>query len=69
MLDTNSEFDIILTAEDVQKIFRCGINKAHALMKLDDFPSFIINNRYYVERTNLMKWIQRQNKRKKIMLF
>lgn len=69
MVDMNNEYDIILSVKDLQGILKCGKNKAYALMKLEDFPSFIINNRYYVEKNNFLKWLSKQNKRKRILLF
>lgn len=64
--DTNiDEGKIILyTVEDIEDIFHLGRTKAYELMRSDGFPSFRINTKVYVERKNLINWIEmRKGKR------
>lgn len=52
------EGDELLTYKDLQATLHIGKNRAYELLKSACFPSIRINNRYYVTRENLSKWIQ-----------
>lgn len=57
-LDNN---DIVLyTVTDIQKMFNFGRTKAYELLAADGFPSFKINNRVYVEREQLLFWLNKR---------
>lgn len=49
----------IYTAKDIQRIFGCCNKQAYKIMKIKGFPSFSIDNRIYVEKTALQKWIEK----------
>lgn len=45
-----------LTVKEVSKILCIGLNQTYALMKSKGFPSYRINNKYFVTEENLCKW-------------
>ena len=47
----------LLTPKDLQYIFGIGKNRAYELMNSSGFPTLKINNRMYVSKTALNKWI------------
>ena len=59
-----TEYDIIVyKVEDIQHILSLGKTRTYELMRSDGFPSFKLNNRLYVTKSNFEKWlIQRTNK-------
>ena len=48
---------ILYTIDDIKQIFKIGRNKALALMSSSGFPSFKINRKLYVSKTELENWI------------
>ena len=56
--------DIVMyTVKDIQNLFRCGRDKAYALMQTGGFPSIKIGAQYLVEKTALEKWLKTQQGR------
>ena len=54
----NKKYEIVLlSVADVQKILGIGKTKAYSLFGQKDFPSFRIDNRYYVKKEKFEKWI------------
>ena len=51
----------ILTVEDVKKIFSIGRNNAYELMHREDFPSFKIGKKLFINQDALYKWIENQS--------
>ena len=49
---------VMFNVHDIMRIFKCGRDKAYAIMQTSGFPSFRIDNTYYVERGSLEKWIR-----------
>lgn len=49
---------VMFNVRDIMRIFKCGRDKAYAIMQTEGFPSFRIDGTYYVERDNLEKWIR-----------
>jgi len=49
--------------KDVQKLFRCGRDKAYSLMRAGGFPSVKIGGQYLVEKQALEKWLVKQQGR------
>lgn len=49
--------DRLLTPKDLQVIFSIGKNRAYELMNSSGFPTLKINNRMYVSKSALDKWI------------
>jgi len=49
--------DQLLTYKDLQAILHIGKNKAYELLKSSCFPTIKINNRMYVNRRALSKWL------------
>lgn len=61
MLTVSENDDIIIyTVNDIQRILSLGKTKAYELMRCDGFPSFKLNNRIYVTKSNLENWLDRQ---------
>ena len=60
ILTNKEEYDIVVyTVNDIQKILSLGKTRAYELMRSDGFPSFKLNNRLYVTKQNLEKWLDR----------
>lgn len=60
ILTNKEEYDIVVyTVNDIQKIMSLGKTRAYELMRSDGFPSFKLNNRLYVTKQNLEKWLDR----------
>lgn len=51
---------VLYTATDIQRLFNLGRTKAYELLAADGFPSFKINNRVYVEREQLLSWLNKR---------
>lgn len=49
---------VLYTVEDIEDIFKMGRTKAYELMASQGFPSFRLNNRLYVEKEKLSRWIE-----------
>lgn len=47
----------IYTAQDLIKILKIGKNAAYALMRSKSFPSYKLNEKYYVTETALNEWL------------
>lgn len=58
---------IIYTVPDLMRIFDIGRDKAYAMMRTDGFPSFQLNNKYFVEYDELKNWLI-ENKNRKIII-
>lgn len=59
-MTNKEEYDIVVyTVNDIQKIMSLGKTRAYELMRSDGFPSFKLNNRLYVTKQNLEKWLDR----------
>lgn len=54
----------LYTPKDIQRIFGMGKDHTYALIKSNGFPTIKINNRFYVEKEALLKWIYMQQGRK-----
>lgn len=50
----------VYTVADLQQIFSCSKSAAYRMLKLPGFPSFKMDRRYYVRRTDLERWIERR---------
>ena len=48
----------LYNTRDIMGIFQCGRDKAYAIMQMNGFPSFRLDNTYYVEKNELEKWIR-----------
>lgn len=48
----------LLTYSDLQRILNIGPDRAYQLLRSPSFPTIRINNRYYVRRGSLMKWLE-----------
>lgn len=48
----------LLTPEDFQTIFGCGIKQARDLFKVVGFPTTKIGRRYYVEENAFLQWLE-----------
>lgn len=60
ILTNKEEYDIVVyTVNDIQKIMSLGKTRAYELMRSDGFPSFKLNNRLYVTKQNLEKWLDK----------
>lgn len=56
----NNPLDVTLyTVKDIQEIFKCGRKKSYEIMHIASFPSFKIDEKLYVEKTELEKWISK----------
>lgn len=47
----------VYTVSDLTKILKIGKNTAYALMRSKGFPSYKINERYYVTESALNEWL------------
>ena len=47
----------LLTPKDLQYIFGIGKNRAYELMNSSGFPTLRVNNRMYVSKEALTKWV------------
>lgn len=50
---------IVYTVNDIRNILSLGKTKVYELMRSDGFPSFRLNNRFYVTKNNFEKWLDR----------
>ena len=55
------------TVKDVQSLFRCGRDKAYAIMKTKGFPSVRFGSQYLVEKSALEYWLTKQQGRQIII--
>lgn len=49
--------------KEAAKILGVGNNTIYNLLKEDDFPSFKINDKWYVSRKGLEDWVEKQTKK------
>ncbi|MDY4252990.1 MULTISPECIES: helix-turn-helix domain-containing protein [unclassified Clostridium] len=49
--------------KEAAKILGVGNNTIYNLLKDDDFPSFRINDKWYVSRKGLEDWVEKQTKK------
>lgn len=49
----------LYTVEDIQNIFKIGRTKAYELMSSDGFPSFRVNRKIYVSKSDLDIWVSK----------
>lgn len=49
--------------KEAAKILGVGNNTIYNLLKEDDFPSFRINDKWYVSRKGLEDWVEKQTKK------
>jgi len=47
----------VYTVSDLTKILKIGKNTAYALMRSQGFPSYRINERYYITEAALNEWL------------
>lgn len=47
----------VYRAKDLMNILKIGRDTAYALMKSDSFPSYKLNEKYYVTDEALKKWL------------
>ena len=47
----------VYKAQDLVSILKIGRDTAYALMRSDDFPSYKLNERYYITDEALNKWL------------
>lgn len=47
----------IYTVKDLQSVLKIGRDAAYSLMKSAGFPSYQINDRYFVTEESLDKWL------------
>ena len=47
----------VYTVKEVSEFLHIGKNTAYALMKSDGFPSYKINQRYFVTDESLNQWL------------
>ena len=66
--NNNSQNEItMLTVKYIQKIFKCGLKQAYALVNANGFPTIRIGNKILVEKKALEQWLDK-NKGKNIIL-
>ena len=67
-ISTSPTVDIIMyNTEDIMNIFRCGKRQAYELMHAPGFPAITIGKRIFVEKKQLLKWIE-NNQGKTILM-
>ena len=49
--------------KEAAKVLGVGNNTIYNLLKEDDFPSFRINDKWYVSRKGLEDWVEKQTKK------
>lgn len=60
LLTDRKEYDtIVYTVEDIRNILSMGKTKVYELMRSDGFPSFKLNNRFYITKNNFDKWLEK----------
>lgn len=64
IIDIDNEFAVILNAKDIQSLLKCSKKDANILMEQNDFPSLVVNGRYYVERDCFLTWLSKHSKEK-----
>lgn len=57
----------LLTNKDLQAILHVSKNRAYEIQKSACFPTIKINNRYYVTRRSLTKWLDEYTNREYIL--
>ena len=50
---------ILYTAQDIQKIFRCGKRQAYELLSSKGFPSIRVGKKILTEKKALEKWLDK----------
>lgn len=50
----------ILVPEEARLILRVGKSKMQELLHRDDFPSYKIDRRWYINKKKLIEWINNQ---------
>ena len=58
---------VMYTVKDVQQLFRCGRDKAYAIMQTGGFPSIRVGSTYLVEKKALEKWVDKQQGRRVLL--
>ena len=49
----------MLTAKELQDIFKCGHNKVYEIIGIKGFPAVKIGKQYYISEDDLKKWIEK----------
>ena len=58
LISKGDKDNMVYTVKDLESILQIGKNTAYALMKADGFPSYKINNRYFVTSDSLEMWLK-----------
>lgn len=53
--------DIVLVPAEVMEILRIGKSKMYELLHNEDFPSYKIDRRWYINKAKLIEWIDWQS--------
>lgn len=48
----------VYTAKEIQDLLHLGKNATYSLMRSDGFPSYRINNQYFITDDNLQQWFK-----------
>ncbi|MGL4742674.1 MAG: helix-turn-helix domain-containing protein [Sarcina sp.] len=55
---------LLITPSETQKILGIGRNTLYRILKDEDFPSIRIENKFYVNKLGLQKWIDERCRNK-----
>lgn len=58
---------LLITPKETQDILGVGRTTLYRILKQDDFPSIRIENKFYVNKLGLQKWIDEKCKNKDII--
>ena len=56
--DMGKDIESFYTIEDIQRIFRCGRDKAYEIVHCSGFPKMTIGRKILIYPDALKKWIQ-----------
>ena len=58
-----TELPELMTIKELKTYLNCSYDTVYSLAKRKDFPSFMIGNKYYINKTELPVWIEKQCKK------
>lgn len=66
ILESKKNIDIpqLMSAPELKVYLKCNNNTLYTLLRRRDFPSFRIGRRHYINKNELVKWIEKECKKR-----
>ena len=56
--EADNNYPEMMTVEDIMRFFRCGKNKAYAILAIDGFPVMHVGRKYLVYKPAFDRWME-----------